>query len=378
MIPILVRTFDAAHVGHRLVEVVCEKCQFRYYYELARIGFGSSMAPYAIGSKRAAKDSTKQAREDLDRRLAQEAELVPCPQCHWINEALISGYRRGRYRGLGKLATVIACVGTLIPPVIALVLSNGPVAQRHTVPYFLLGGPAISLTIAGLIFLYRNWLRSFIRPNKDYPRFPSKLPRGGPTALIRNPMTGELEAVRSKKDKGMVSDEWNDFQIDHKKASADEWIDYQIGRSGLPAVCSHCLGSANSTSAYHRPLLLGIALMVPSCANCARWRKRTSRKIGLITFGTVTGVMLPVLIFLKLDEVVFWVVACFLGLFAAALGLVLASHRTTPARVKFVDKPRGVIRLRFRNESYQRLLHSKDNARFDSKDPDTAFGTVSY
>jgi hypothetical protein len=356
MIPYYSRKFDAASVGVRLVNVLREKCRCIYYYELARIGSGSASAPYAIGSKGAARRSTEQAGEDLERRLAEEAELVPCPRCHWINEVLVSGYRRGRYRSWGKLAAGIGCVGTIIPLLIAMVLSNGPAADRGAVPYFLVGGPSISISLAALLFFGRNWLRSRIDPNKGFPHPPTKLPRGSPTPLIKNPTTGELEAVRPKRSQDPLADEWVDFQAGREESSADEWVDYQIGRSQLPPACTDCLSPSNPQSADRRTLFQAVVLVLPRCASCARRRKRAMWKNSVITLSLTMAVAIPVMSALKVDEIVFWVCVAGLGSVVPLIGIIVGDRLTTPVRVKLVDRSRGIVRLWFRNEDYRKLI----------------------
>jgi hypothetical protein len=98
------KTFESSRAGGCVVGVVCDNCGGTYYYELARIGTGAHTAPYGIGTSSASQKAHDQSETDLQRRLAVEAELVPCPKCHWISDELVKGYRLGRYRGVGKLA----------------------------------------------------------------------------------------------------------------------------------------------------------------------------------------------------------------------------------------------------------------------------------
>ena len=123
------KRFNSAFVGVRLVEVVCDKCGCEYQYKLARVGSGTAGAPYGIGSARAALSADKQARDNLNRRLAEEAELVPCPKCQWINDELVLAYRQGRYRGWTMLAGGLGLVGTLISMIGAWFVSIGPAAD---------------------------------------------------------------------------------------------------------------------------------------------------------------------------------------------------------------------------------------------------------
>jgi hypothetical protein len=335
------REYHSSSIGIRIVEVTCDKCSSEYYYELARIGSGKASAPFAIGTAGAAQQSTNQAEKDLDRRLADEAELVPCPKCSWINESLVAGYRKSKYRGWTKFALGLGFFGTIASLLMAWFLSNGPAADRDTLPYILIGGPAISIGLALLIFLGRGALRSRIKPNRSFPDMP-KLPRGCPVALVMNPATGQIEPAISRPDQVTLD---------------DEWIDFQIGRIGLPLSCCGCLGPPDAQSAFRQPLSQAVELVVPCCGSCLQARKWKSRKYGLITLALTALVAVPILIALKLDEVVFWM--SLIGLCTVVpylFGTTLADSTTIPVRVKFVDRSRGIIRLWFRNENYRKLI----------------------
>jgi ssDNA-binding Zn-finger/Zn-ribbon topoisomerase 1 len=87
--------FESATVGKRRVAVKCDKCGRDYVFELARVGSGRAQAPYGIGIRRAARAAEERAQRDVRRRLENDAELVPCPECDWISEELIARYRWG-------------------------------------------------------------------------------------------------------------------------------------------------------------------------------------------------------------------------------------------------------------------------------------------
>jgi hypothetical protein len=108
------KQIHSEHVGQRVVGVVCTNCGCEYYYELARLGLGSGTAHYGIGVGAATRSAQENSRRDLAQRLVGEAELVPCPKCYWINDDLIQGYRRARYRRLGTFALGVGFFGTVI------------------------------------------------------------------------------------------------------------------------------------------------------------------------------------------------------------------------------------------------------------------------
>jgi hypothetical protein len=94
------RSYTTTVVGRRWEQVACEKCQTTFHYELVRVGVGSGSAPYFIGQDSARDRSAGAAHKDVNKKLEREAELVPCPKCHRVNQSLIRRYRRGirRYR----------------------------------------------------------------------------------------------------------------------------------------------------------------------------------------------------------------------------------------------------------------------------------------
>ena len=79
--------------GQHLKAVVCDKCKAEFFYELSRVGVGKASAPILFKGD-APDRAGEAAHRDLFKRLDNDAELVPCPQCHWVNEELIRKYRK--------------------------------------------------------------------------------------------------------------------------------------------------------------------------------------------------------------------------------------------------------------------------------------------
>jgi len=343
--------FEAANVGGLLIAVICDRCGCGYYYELARVGTGSASSPYWLMNASAAASAAKQARDDLRKRLEHEAELVPCPRCDWINEDLISGYRRGRYRGWGLFAACCGGLGTVASLIAAWYLSVGPQADRGAVPYALIGGPALFVTTAVLVLGLQSWLRRRIRPNRDHP-LPPSLPEGSPPALLVDDATGQLEVAaprHSPDDEG------------------GGWIEFQVGRQELPQFCCECLHPAEPGSSSRQRVLTALDLSIPLCRPCARAWEHRRWLIGLATFGLATGAGIGALAAMDIDEIALWIFSgglCLLNLYLAA---DLSSRLTAPFRFKVADAPRGVVRLRFRNDEFRRRLASE--VRTDTSTP---------
>ena len=329
------REYKSALVGKRLIPVHCDRCGCEYYYELVRVGSGNATAHYGIGSKRAERTAEERARLDLNRRLERDAELVPCPTCQWINEELVERYRRNRYRGWWKAAAAVGSVGTGISLLVAWFLSLGPAADRGALPFFLVGGPAISLTVAASILLARSWLRIRIQPNRDHP-LPPSVPHGSPPPLIANPATGELEVAGP---------------LPSAREAAGEWIGFQIGRNRLAPLCCECLDAAPADS-YRYPAAPAVELAVPVCSACSRRRTRRMWLVGLAAFGVTAAAGLLWFVAARPDEITFWVVSVLLCGIGPLQAAIVAYRATSPVRVKVVNASGGILRLRFRNDEY--------------------------
>ena len=352
------RRHESSSVGLRMIEVACERCGHGYYYELARVGSGSASAPYGVGNRRAARIAEEDARKDLGRRLDREAELEPCPRCHWINAELVAGYRAGRFRRWGKFAAGLAGFGTVASLIAAWFLSRGPAADRGAVPYVLWGGPAVFGGAALLLLGLRAWLRGRIRPNRDHP-LPPALPAGCPPALIWDEAIGDFRAAAPR------------HPEDDEEFGG--WADFQVGRDAMPALCCACLLPAGPKSSAVHPVAPALAISIPLCTACTRRWRRRSWAGGLAAFVAMAGAGIGGLAAMGLDEVVFWMLAGGLGLVTLYVAAAGARHLAAPFRVKVADAPRGIVRLRFRNEKFRRCLLAGDRpAELPGSDPKPA------
>jgi hypothetical protein len=170
------KTFTATVTGRRIVEVSCEKCHTQFQYELIRQASGGGTAHYYIGVGAAERRAQASAEKNLEKRLRSEAELVPCPHCHWLNEELVRGYRRSRYRPLTTISLVLAGAAWVV---VLFSLYALPARRSDRYPgdvATMIGfGAGIAVLLAGLAVQW--WVRRLINPNRHYP-MPPKLPLG--------------------------------------------------------------------------------------------------------------------------------------------------------------------------------------------------------
>jgi hypothetical protein len=344
--------YHSAAIGARLVEVSCDQCGTTYFFELARVGSGAATAPYAIGTGRAERSAKDQALRDRERRLQEEAELVPCPKCLWINDHLVTGYRRGRFRGATKAAVAIGIAGACLTLITAWAASPGPAPADHgTIASILTKGMIGSIAVPAFILVLRHFLRQRIQPNRDYP-LPPKLPHGTPTALVRNSATGELEPA------GQTSK-----PEDGDRDGAGAWMNYQIGRTTFPPICCECLGPDSQRFALQYSVNRALGFAVPLCKGCARRWTRRKWLGALVTLSAAAALGIPIMLALKLDEIIFWALLLVVGILLPVIGAMIAGWRAAPVRVKSVDRSRGVVRLWFRNAYYLNDVAANQAAR---------------
>jgi hypothetical protein len=127
-------TLTAEEQGSTAVTVRCESCYSEYYYRLDCAAYGSAQAPYGLGAAFAKKRARKEAKRRLERMLQTETLAVPCPQCGWFQQSMVSQLRApllpwSHFLGLCStfggavlilLATVITLAHLDIPQVINL------------------------------------------------------------------------------------------------------------------------------------------------------------------------------------------------------------------------------------------------------------------
>ena len=333
------KRFTSAIAGKTFAEVECDKCGCHYGYELARVGSGSSTSHYWIGQSTAKTTSAQRAHQDMGDRLAREAELVPCPKCHWISEDLVRGYRLGRMRHLGNLAIAIAFVGTCVSLIAAWFIFLGPATDRQMARYVVFGGPVVSISLAATMLLIRYWLRSRIQPNRDYPLVP-KVPAGTPPALVYDEGSGMLRAA----------------QADRRAFDTSEPISFQVGRQQLPNVCCDCLRPATTGSVYKYTVTEAVSLRVSRCTECAKRKKRRSVSAYLTSFVTMNAAATVALLVMRLGPDAFWLLLVGCLLVSFALAAWVASAVTSPVRIRIADRSRLALYLRFRNPEYHRYV----------------------
>ena len=330
------KQINVERVGGRLVRVLCPRCSCEYFYHFTRVGFGSDQAHYGLGVDTATLKATRKAQKDLDRRLASEAELVPCPKCKWIPDELIKGFRRGSYRNLSRAARVVAFIG-FAATVMDVTLFT---LAAKTFLLYLVPLAAGLWLLSGALIVQRNWLRSRIRPNENHPQ-PPKLPPASPPPLFKDPVSGDLTPASQEP-----------VPLD----AGQSWCDFQIGRHSWPLLCCGCLQPTTLDDGYEMKVTKTLGLTIPRCSDCAHSARQRLRRIwwngAPVAFVATAAIVMP----LNLGWLEFGIATVALLIVSLAIDVLVARRMTAPASIAAKDRDRGVVRLRLQSAEYARIV----------------------
>ena len=329
----------ASAIQSKIVSVSCEKCGCAYCYEMTRIGTGINVSHYGIAWHSPGATAERQAKSEAKNRLINEAELVPCPKCRWINDDLVSRYRSARFRGLGALAICLGFGGIAGTLIWALMLYINYPAERGAVPYVVVWGALVSVVSAVAVFVLRIWLRHQIQPNRFFPQAPD-VPAGTPPPLILNERKELVIALPAT--------DPNDLQLDATS------MEFQIGRHAFPDLCCICMDDADPKSAFSIEPILGISLPIPICTGCARNALLTKLLRGAVAaIGIFAFISVVLLMVGANNPEVFFIV----GGASVGLGWFIGELSFRPIRAKVIDASRGTLRLFFANPAFRSQIY---------------------
>jgi len=323
------------HADQRLIAVTCDKCGCNYFFELNRKVEAHGYA--IISSDNAEKAAHSLAKDKLNSLLNQDAELVPCPHCPWVNEQLLKAYRECRYPSIWWRN--MAIIGIVFVPYILWQIWPLP-NPSDDASFFMLCLVAVYCGLVLLTTVGTYWLRSRIRPNKNYP-YPSPLPPGTPNAMVLNTAQDSLEIAKPK----YPLTEWG-----------QSWVDVSQVAPDFPPLCCNCLDPVGGPWANQAKKSPSSHVAIPYCNRCERalFRKKSIvggyTALGLTLFATITFFILDV------DPFNFWLVTV-IGVAVALYGvLTIIAYLHSPVRVRIVDRSRGIARCWFRNADYRKQV----------------------
>ena len=339
--------------GSTVKEVVCEDCGHVYYYELARTADASSGSLFGLQDAAAKEKAQRGAQEKLAGLLRDDSEVVPCPECGRIQLGMVLNARRRKYRRLlaaGILLLVLG-LGYLLA---GMTLRDGKRVteaqeEREKIMMMIAGGIA---AMGALLCLARVILLRRLGRSEDEPWLIEAM-EGAPPALLAD----------------AEPDEEGNYHL-HPAPREDE-IERRINdgsvtlcllRVTLPEACCECLKPTTST---YRPIGIlrdwGKFDRMPFCPGCARaqtvrsWMGVAMAALMLGSASFLVAMLIPEQPLSS--RIIGAIVASILGT-GLAIALVPAVLGE-PFVMKSIDEERGLVRIRFRNPGYARLVRER-------------------
>ena len=85
--------YTATTYGSVYKHVTCEHCAVEYSYEMYRFATGAGLSFLFLDGAGASERAQTKAENDLIRKLVRGVEVVPCPECGWVQSNM---FRRAR------------------------------------------------------------------------------------------------------------------------------------------------------------------------------------------------------------------------------------------------------------------------------------------
>jgi hypothetical protein len=95
--------------------VLCDECEAEYVYQLERTTEGYGNSVYALDNAGAKRRATKQAEKALDRTMKSACDVIPCPECGYVQDHMLkqARFERAALFGLIGAGTLILAIGML-------------------------------------------------------------------------------------------------------------------------------------------------------------------------------------------------------------------------------------------------------------------------
>src|SRR5262245_36517944 len=168
------REYTANAIGHAVRAVKCESCQAEYVYVLKCEGTGYGTSLLFLDNRGAEERADKAAVSDLEDKLANAVDGVPCPKCGWYQANMVTHILTEWGGGLGFAgiaAIALGLFGLFFCAILGYVVwvGPGPPGEGPTLPQ--IGAAAIACGLATLIgfglCLLRSQLAAGVEPNNE-------------------------------------------------------------------------------------------------------------------------------------------------------------------------------------------------------------------
>jgi hypothetical protein len=345
--------YDAAQVAPVVRHVHCEKCGCDFSYEMIRRGTGAASTAYGLFAKTRAKAAVAEAAKSLQQQLEQDQDPVGCPDCGWIQSAMVADLRRRAHRWMMKPAWAISIFlllfdGLWIAIGISARLNGAHVRPIGPIVAVIVG--AVAITIVSATAAMQYLLRSWIDPNRGYPDQPGYIP-GAPQAIKLSDSSPPTPSGGFNRDPKLP------YERKRRELEPGGWITVQLlAHFRCPPLCCKCLSSTSETHTVRITKLARVS--VPHCRDCRRraLRSRVLFYAVVMLFSAVMGFFVPAFCGAKFDAGFSTFIAIIFGVLALITGALLSFRYPGPVRFSRFRHDLNTVRLRFRNPAYARLI----------------------
>jgi uncharacterized protein (DUF697 family) len=158
-------SYNSTVRGRAVKQVTCEGCRLEYVYMVERTGSGEGTSVLFLDNEGAAGRAEQAAVREVEQKLAEAVDVVPCPGCGRVQLHMFARAARDRY-GWCTTAAVAAVVVAVIAGVVAAVGTTAQMSDRTLTVVGGVAGAAVLTAVLLLVYAARG--RAQFDPN-DWP-----------------------------------------------------------------------------------------------------------------------------------------------------------------------------------------------------------------
>ncbi len=197
--------------GDAVKTVCCESCDQSYSYQMIREGVGEGFNLLWSTRGAAEAEARKRAARDLRRKLAQDADLVPCPRCGHCQADMVKATKEKRHSWMTVVALLAGFVFIYALP---MSLPGGKIGGRDRV----IAGIVAAGT--GLLAFGMAILQSTLRRNYD----PNEMALADRLEIARSRCLSDVESpAADREDSPSAVGDIEEQAEDEESVSSSNW-----------------------------------------------------------------------------------------------------------------------------------------------------------
>ena len=151
----------------------CEMCGCEFDYVIRREADGEDKSLFSWTNRSANRKAADDACANLAKILEAELDPAPCPDCGWVQAAMIAHVRTGSYSNLRELSRLglVLCAGGLLLALCSIPVHFGNFADAENLASIMAVVGSVIAAIGGIpgicLRALRDYLNSRYDPNRD-------------------------------------------------------------------------------------------------------------------------------------------------------------------------------------------------------------------